>query len=105
RAHKWRAVRMAAKIHQSAHGKSDNARGSKISIRAGKTKACDRSHDQIGIDSSKGFVTQSHAVEIADWFVLDDYVGVPRNIAESVLSFFGLNIRDYAALICVISGE
>src|ERR1700756_2657800 len=105
RTHEWRTARMAAKIHQTAHGEGNDARRFEIPIWAGKTEACDGGHNESGIDNAQRFITQSDAVETADRCIFHQHVGATREVTDGFPSLFGLKIQNYAALVGMVRGK
>ncbi len=104
-AHQWRASGMTAKIHQAAHGKSDDVRRFKFTIGTEKTEAANRREYESGIDRSERIEAETDFVKISGRFVLDHYVGVGQKIAKRLSITFRFKIENDAPFVRVIGGK
>src|SRR5437667_12370833 len=69
--HQWRASGMTAKIHQAAHGKSDDVRRFKFTIGTEKTEAANRREYESGIDRTETIEAKTDSGKISCRFLMN----------------------------------
>ena len=94
RTHERRALRMATKIHQTAHSDRNNVGCLEITIRPRESKAGYRSHDQRWIDSLQRLGSNTDSIQISDGPIFNQDVGVRYQGAECGLTLGGFEIED-----------
>jgi hypothetical protein len=86
--HERRAPRMAAQIHQPAHGEGNDARCFEIAIRTVQAKTGNRGYNQCRIEIMQCRIAKSILLEITHRFVFDQNIGVAREFAQSLATTF-----------------